>query len=74
MYAEELDSLVLETMCREPGSWTKEELRREFRGQVGAVDALGRLVVRGLVVGLEGGFFAATAAGRYACLVGREAP
>jgi hypothetical protein len=74
MHAEELDSLVLETLCDEPGPWTREELKREFRGQIGAVDALGRLVVHGLAVKLEGEFFAATASGRYANLVGREAP
>jgi hypothetical protein len=65
-YAEQIDSLVLHTMCEEPGPWTKEELRREFDGNLDAEDALARLVARGLVVKLEGDFFAATASGRYA--------
>jgi hypothetical protein len=74
MHAEELDSVVLETLCEEPGPWTREEIKREFRGKIGAVDALNRLLARGLAVKLEGDFFAATAAGRYACRVGQEAP
>jgi hypothetical protein len=65
-YAEEIDSLVLATLCGEPGPWTRDELRREFDGQVAADDALTRLVARGLVTKLEGDFFAATASGRYA--------
>jgi hypothetical protein len=68
-YAEELDSLVLRTLCEEPGPWTKEELRREFDGNLDAEDALARLVARGLAVKLEAGFFAATASGRYAHVV-----
>jgi hypothetical protein len=65
-YAGDIDGLVLMVMCDEPGPWTQEELRREFREGVEAADALGRLRRRGLVVELEGGFYVATAAGRYA--------
>jgi hypothetical protein len=71
-YAEELDSLVLEALCDEPGPWTRDELLREFSGQIAAVDALTRLVVRGLAVKMEGDFYAATAAGRYAHVVETE--
>jgi hypothetical protein len=73
-YAEELDGLVLDTLCDEPGPWTRDEIKREFSGRIKAVDALNRLVARGLAVKLDGDFFAATAAGRYASRVAREAP
>ncbi|HTT93755.1 MAG TPA: hypothetical protein VMF55_03730 [Solirubrobacterales bacterium] len=72
-YAEGIDSLVLQTMCEEPGPWTKAELRREFDGNLDAEDAVSRLVARGLAVKVKGDFFAATASGRYAHEVG-EAP
>lgn len=71
-YAEEIDSLVLEMMCDEPGPWTREELRREFDGNRGAEDALTRLVAGGLAVRVKGDFFAATASGRYARQVEAE--
>jgi hypothetical protein len=71
-YAEEIDSLVLHAMCDEPGPWTKVELRREFDGNLDAEDAVSRLVARGLAVKVKGDFFAATAAGRYADVVGEE--
>jgi hypothetical protein len=56
---------------RRSGPWTREELQREFDG-IAAVDALTRLVARGLAVKMEGGFFAATASGRYAHVVEEE--
>lgn len=65
-YAGDIDGLVLEAMCAEPGPWTGEELEREFGERVEVADALGRLIARGLVVSMEGGFLTATAAGRYA--------
>lgn len=71
-YAEGIDSLVLMMMCDDPGPWTKAELRREFDGNLDAVDALARLVAGGLAVKLEGDFYAATASGRYAHQVERE--
>jgi hypothetical protein len=71
-YAEGIDSLVLHTMCEEPGPWTKEELRREFDGNIDAEDAVARLVARGLAVKVKGDFFAATASGRYAYAVETE--
>lgn len=71
-YAEPIDYLVLATMCEEPGPWTKAEVRREFDGNIDAEDAVPRLVARGLVVKVEGEFFAATAAGRYAHEVAAE--
>jgi hypothetical protein len=73
-FAEEIDSLVLETMCDEPGPWTKAELRREFDGNIDAEDAVSRLVARGLAVKVKGDFFAATASGRYAHQIDRESP
>jgi hypothetical protein len=73
LYAERLDGLVLEIMCNEPGPWTKDELAREF--EAGApLESLWRLVSRGLVVKLEGDFYAATAAGRYAVVMSEETP
>lgn len=72
VYAGELDSLVLGTMCNEPGPWTQRELSREFGEGPQAVDALARLRARGLVAELDGGFYAATAAGRYAHQVREE--
>ena len=71
-FAEGIDSLVLGTMCEEPGPWTTVELRREFDGDLDAEDALARLVARGLIVKLEGDFFASTASGRYAHAVEEE--
>jgi hypothetical protein len=53
MYAEDLDGVVLRTMCKEPGPWTKDELAREFDGGT-PLDSLWRLVSRGLAVKLEG--------------------
>jgi hypothetical protein len=69
-YAEEIDSSVLMTLCEEPGPWTEQELTREHGEGTAAADALGRLVARGLAFKMEGGLFAATAAGRYAHEVG----
>jgi hypothetical protein len=73
-YAEEIDSLLLQTLCEEPGPWTKVELRREFDGDLDAEDALARLIARGLAVNVGGAFFVATASGRYAHQVEREGP
>jgi hypothetical protein len=71
-FAAGIDSLVLETMCEEPGPWTKAELRREFDGDIDAEDAVSRLVARGLVARVNGDFFAATASGRHAHVMERE--
>ncbi len=73
LYAESLDGLVLETMCREPGPWTKDELARKWESGA-RLESLWRLVSRGLVVRLEGDFYAATAAGRYAVAMSEETP
>ncbi len=65
-YAEAIDGSVLETLCAEPGPWARDELRREHGGSVDVDDALRRLIDRGLVLRMKGGFVIASAAGRYA--------
>jgi hypothetical protein len=72
VYAGDIDGLVLQLMCDEPGPWTREEVVREFSEDMEAIDALARLVGRGLAVKVKGGFYAATAAGRYAHRVREE--
>jgi hypothetical protein len=65
-YADQYDSLVLQTMCEEPGPWVRDELEREFSDRLGAAYALNRLRSHGLVLDMEGGFVVASAVGRYA--------
>ena len=49
-YAGQLDGMVLQIICNEPGPWDREELLREFDSRVHASDALRRLIARGLVL------------------------
>jgi hypothetical protein len=71
-YAEQLDRTVLQFVCNEPGPWSREELLREFDSRVEAADALGRLIARGLILEMEGGFVVASASGRYAHSMSEE--
>ena len=73
-YAGQLDGLVLQTICEEPGPWKKEELMREFESRVDASDALRRLIGRGLVLTIGDDFVVASATGRYANAVSEETP
>ena len=73
-YADEIDGAVLMTLCEEPGPWPMDELKREHVEGVRVEDAIGRLVRRGLVLRLDGGYVIASAAGRYAIAMGEEAP
>lgn len=59
-------------MCEEPGPWRLDELGREHGRPVRVQDAISRLVARGLVLRMRGGFVVASAAGRYANAVGEE--
>jgi hypothetical protein len=72
-YAGQLDGMMLQVICDEPGPWNREELLREFSSRTEASDALGRLVSRGLVLKMESGFVVASAAGRYAHSMSEEA-
>jgi hypothetical protein len=72
-YADEYDSLVLGTLCGEPGAWTMEEIVREFGYPLKAEDAVNRLAMRGMLVKLESGLIITTAAGRYACAIEKSA-
>lgn len=72
MYAEGIDSLVLQTLCDEPGPWVQSELEREFDEPRDVADAVGRLVRGGLAMRMEGGLVITTAAGRYAHQVETE--
>jgi hypothetical protein len=75
VYAEEIDGSVLMTLCEEPSPWPMDELKREHGGGVDVVDAVGRLVRRGLVLRMDGGAYViASAAGRYAVAMGEETP
>lgn len=71
-YAEEIDSMVLHTLCDEPGPWVQSELEREFGEPVKVADAVSRLVARGLVIRMDGGFLVTTASGRYAHVMDGE--
>lgn len=73
-YAGQLDGLVLQTICDEPGPWKEEELLREFDSRTEAADALDRLIGRGLVMRIDGETMFASAAGRYAYAVYEETP
>lgn len=66
MPAEGIDGLILGVLCNEPTPWDVEELKREFREPVEVEDALARLLSRGLVLRMKGGFVITSAAGRYA--------
>jgi hypothetical protein len=71
-YAGEIDSMVLQVLCDEPGPWVQSELEREFGDRVEVGDAVGRLVGRGLAIRMDGGFILTTASGRYAHAMERE--
>jgi hypothetical protein len=71
-YAGQLDGLILQTLCDEPGPWETEELLRDFDSRVHASDSLRRLIGRGLALKMEGGFVVASAAGRYANAISEE--
>lgn len=73
-YAGQLDGMVLQTICEEPGPWNRDELLREFDSRKEASDALRRLIGRGLVLGMDGGFVVASASGRYAHAMSEETP
>jgi hypothetical protein len=68
-YAEEMDRVVLGTLCREPGPWGLDELTRVLGPGVDVEDAVNRLRRRGLVLRMEGGLIISSAAGRYAVAV-----
>ncbi|MBS1881787.1 MAG: hypothetical protein JSS97_02390 [Actinobacteria bacterium] len=60
----DMDVAVLDRLC-ESGPWTPAELVRELNRD--AIDAIGRLVEKGLAHRLDGReFVVASAAGRYA--------
>ncbi len=71
-YAGQLDGMVLQIVCDEPGPWKKDELVREFDSPVDASDSLRRLIGRGLVLEMGSGFVVASASGRYANAVSEE--
>jgi hypothetical protein len=73
-YAGQLDGLVLQTICDEPGPWSEGELLREFDSRSHASDALRRLIGRGLVLEMAGEFIVASASGRYAHAMSEETP
>lgn len=73
-YAGQLDGLVLQMICDEPGPWKREELLREFESRTEADDALERLIARALVLEMDDGFVVASASGRYAHAVSEETP
>jgi len=71
-HAGEIDSLVLQVLCDEPGPWVQSELERDFGEPVKVADAIGRLARRGLVLRMDGGLVMTTASGRYAHVMERE--
>jgi hypothetical protein len=74
VYADEIDGVILMTLCDEPGHWRLDELERELGGGVRIEDGVARLARRGLVHRLDGDFVISTAAGRYALAVNEETP
>lgn len=71
-YAGQLDGLVLQTICNEPGPWKREELMREFDSCIDASDSLRRLLAGGLVLKMADDFVVASAVGRYANAISEE--
>jgi hypothetical protein len=74
VHAEEIDGVILLTLCREPGQWSIDELKLALGEGVKVVDGVARLARRGLVLRLDGGFVISSAAGRYAFAVSQETP
>lgn len=74
VYADEIDGVILMTLCDEPGHWRMDELERELGGGVSVEDGVARLARRGLVLRLDGGFVISSAAGRYALAVEEATP
>lgn len=78
VYAEEMDGVVLMTLCDEPGPWALYELQRAVgHGEgnmvdVDVEDAVNRLRRRGLILRMEEGLIVSSAAGRYAVEVEKE--
>lgn len=73
MDAEQIDSLILETLCEVPGPWTTCDLIREIGGGEGGRRDR-RVVASGLALRMEGDFIVASAAGRYANAVAEKRP
>lgn len=68
MEQEELDVAVLARLC-ESGPWTPAEMARELGRD--AVDAIGRLVEKGLAHRMDGrALVVASQSGRYVCSLG----
>jgi DNA-binding HxlR family transcriptional regulator len=72
MHGEPIDGVLLRLLSDEPGPWRPAELKREFEEQTELKDALERLVTVGFVHRMKGGFYAASAAGRYADEIGEN--
>ena len=67
MQAERIDALLLQLLNEAAGPWHVGELEREFgRRRVEVRDGLARLLAAGLAHRIDGDYWFASAAGRYA--------
>ncbi len=60
------DFAIMGLLLDDPGLWSEDELKRQFKKPLAAVDSLNRLVGEGMIHRVDGGFVFASRVARQA--------